>query len=201
MPSSFDGPTLTLEGHVMEIVDADGLANRRYVWVPSLDAILGGVLVLSGVHVWTRAAWVKALAAMAARKPDAVVPGHMMSNAAVDNSSIAYTRDYQLAFEEELARANNSDELISAMTQRYPNAGMGIALQIGAKVATGEMQWGWGRRQSNCKRYELLRTRALDCVAALAADDHSSSPRSVVARMLDTDAIESTVDRAVIRLR
>ena len=42
MPSSFDGPTLTLEGHAIEIVAADGLANRRYVWVPSLNAILGG---------------------------------------------------------------------------------------------------------------------------------------------------------------
>jgi glyoxylase-like metal-dependent hydrolase (beta-lactamase superfamily II) len=150
MPSNFDGPTLALEGHAIEIVDADGLANRRYVWVPSLNAILGGVLVFSGVHVWTadtqgveaRAAWVKNLDAMAARKPVVVVPGHMMSDAAVDSSSISYTRDYLLAFEEELAKANNSAELIAAMTERYPDAGMGIALQIGAKVATGEMQWG-----------------------------------------------------------
>jgi glyoxylase-like metal-dependent hydrolase (beta-lactamase superfamily II) len=150
MPSNFDGPTLTLEGHAIEIVDADGLANRRYVWVPSLNAVLGGVLVFSGVHVWTadtqgveaRAAWVKNLDAMAARKPVVVVPGHMMSDAAVDSSSISYTRDYLLAFEEELAKANNSAELIAAMTERYPDAGMGIALQIGAKVATGEMQWG-----------------------------------------------------------
>ena len=32
--------------------------------------------------------------------------------------------------------------LIAAMTKRYPSAGMGIALQIGAKVAKGEMKWG-----------------------------------------------------------
>jgi glyoxylase-like metal-dependent hydrolase (beta-lactamase superfamily II) len=150
MPSNFDGSTLTLEGHAIEIIDADGLANRRYVWVPSLNAILGGVLVFSGVHVWTadtqgveaRAAWVKNLDAMAARKPSVVVPGHMMSDAAVDSSSIGYTRDYLVAFEEELAKADNSADLITAMTQRYPDVGMGIALQIGAKVATGEMQWG-----------------------------------------------------------
>ena len=47
-----------------------------------------------------------------------------------------------LAFEEELAKATNSAELIAAMTKRYPDAGMGVALQIGAKVATGEMKWG-----------------------------------------------------------
>ncbi len=89
-----------------------------------------------------RAAWVKTLDAMAARKPAVVVPGHMAVTAAVDASAIQYTRDYLVAFEEELAKAADSAALIAAMTQRYPNAGMGVALQIGAKVAKGEMKWG-----------------------------------------------------------
>jgi glyoxylase-like metal-dependent hydrolase (beta-lactamase superfamily II) len=150
MPEAFDGLALNLEGHAVEIVTADGLANRRFLRVPSLGAIFGGVLVFAGVHVWTadtqgadaRAAWLKNLDAMAARKPAVVVPGHMTLDAAVDVSAILYTRDYLLAFEEELAKAANSSDLIAAMTTRYPNAGMGIALQIGAKVATGEMKWG-----------------------------------------------------------
>ena len=150
MPEAFDGRTLTLEGQTVEIVDADGLANRRYVWVPSLNAIFGGVLLFSGVHVWTadtqgaeaRAAWIKNLDAMAARKPAVVVPGHMAPTAATDASAIHYTRDYLVAFEEELAKATDSAALIAAMTKRYPDSGMGIALQIGAKVAKGEMKWG-----------------------------------------------------------
>ena len=150
MPEAFDGHNLTLEGNAIEIVDADGLANRRYVWLPSLNAIFGGVLVFSGVHVWTadtqgaeaRAAWIKALDAMAARKPTVVVPGHLAPGAAADAAAIRYTRDYLVAFEAELAKAADSATLIAAMTQRYPNAGMGVALQIGAKVAKGEMKWG-----------------------------------------------------------
>lgn len=150
MPEAFDGRTFTLESQTIEIAEADGLANRRYLWVPSLDAIFGGVLLFSGVHVWTadtqgaeaRAAWVRNLDAMAARKPAVVVPGHMAPDTATDASAISYTRDYLLAFEEELAKAANSADLIAAITRRYPNAGMGIALQIGAKVATGEMKWG-----------------------------------------------------------
>jgi glyoxylase-like metal-dependent hydrolase (beta-lactamase superfamily II) len=150
MPEAFDGRTLTLEGHPIEITDADGLANRRYVRVPSLNAIFGGVLVFSGVHVWTadtqgaeaRAVWMKTLDAMVARKPAVVVPGHMAPNAATDASAIRYTREYLVAFEEELANATDSDALIAAMTKRYPSAGMGVALQIGAKVAKGEMKWG-----------------------------------------------------------
>jgi len=150
MPAAFDGRTLTLEDQTIDIADADVPANRRYVWVPSLNAIFGGVLVFSGVHVWTadtqgaeaRAAWAKTLDAMLARKPAVVVPGHMAPGAATDATAIRYTRDYLAAFEEELAKAADSAALIAAMTKRYPSAGMGVALQIGAKVAKGEMKWG-----------------------------------------------------------
>ena len=150
MPEVFDGHSLELEEHSIEIVEADGLANRRYLWAPSLDAILGGVLVFSGVHVWTadtsgaegRAAWVRTLDAMLAREPALVVPGHMAPTAATDASAIRYTREYLLAFEEELGKAADSTALIAAMKARYPDAGMGIALEIGAKVAKGEMKWG-----------------------------------------------------------
>jgi glyoxylase-like metal-dependent hydrolase (beta-lactamase superfamily II) len=150
MPDAFDGQSLTLEGHTIEIVSAQGLANIRYVRVPSLNAIFGGVLIFAGVHVWTadtpgvkaRAAWVKTLDAMAAHKPAVVVPGHMAPDGPIDASAIGYTRDYLVAFEAELAKAIDSAALIDAMTRRYPEAGMGIALQIGAKVAKGEMKWG-----------------------------------------------------------
>ncbi len=150
MPEAFDGQTIELEEHVINIVDVEGLSNRRYLWVPSLNAIFGGVMVFSGVHVWTadtsgaeeRAAWVRNLNDMLARNPDVVVPGHMIPGDATDASAIRYTRDYLLAFEEELEKAADSTALIAAMSARYPEAGMGIALDIGAKVATGEMTWG-----------------------------------------------------------
>lgn len=149
-PETFDGPALSLEGHVINIVAAEGMANRRYLWVPSLQAVFGGVMVFSGVHVWTadtptpalRAAWIKNLDAMAAREPAIVVPGHMASNGALDASTLSYTRDYLAVFEEELPKAKDSAALIAAMARRYPEAGMNVALQIGAKVAKGEMKWG-----------------------------------------------------------
>lgn len=150
MPEAFDGDALTVDGERIEIVSIDGLVNRRYLWVPSLGAVFGGVLVFAGVHVWTadtasaelRAAWVRALDAMLARQPAVVVPGHMVADAQTDVAAIAYTRNYLLAFEDELAKAVDSAALVRAMQQRYPAAGMEVALNIGAKVAKGEMQWG-----------------------------------------------------------
>ena len=149
-PEAFDGPSLSLEGNVIEIIKAQDLENRRYLWVPALNAVFGGVLIFSGLHVWTadtptpaaRAAWVKNLEAIAARQPAVVVPGHLAANGALDISAVNYTREYLLAFEEEVTKAVNSDALIAAMNRRYPDAGLAPALQIGAKVAKGEMKWG-----------------------------------------------------------
>ncbi|MCQ4161600.1 MBL fold metallo-hydrolase [Roseomonas sp. GC11] len=150
MPEVFDGPALRVDGEAVEIVAAEGLANRRYLRVPALNAVFGGVLVFAGVHVWTadtptkeeRAAWIATLDRIAAARPAIVVPGHMAPGAAVDLSAVAHTRAYLLAFEEELARAANGAALKAAMEARFPGLGMGVALDIGAKVATGEMKWG-----------------------------------------------------------
>jgi len=150
MPEAFDGKTLTVDGETIDIVDVAGLPGRQYLWVPSLHAVFGGVLVFSGVHVWTadtptvaaRKTWIAELDAIAARKPAIVVAGHMVVDAPTDLSGIAHTKAYLVAFDEELAKAKDAASLKAAMEARFPNLGMGIALDIGAKVATGEMKWG-----------------------------------------------------------
>ena len=150
IPDTFDGKTLTVDGEAIEIFDADGLANRRYLWVPSLHAVFGGVLIFSGVHVWTadtstkvqRATWIANLEKIAARKPVVVVPGHLAPDAATDLSGVEHTKAYLIAFEEELAKTKDSGALVAAMNARFPGLGMDVALNIGAKVATGEMKWG-----------------------------------------------------------
>ncbi len=52
-----------------------------------------------------------------------------------------YTRTYLQRFETELEKAPNAAALIEAMKRLYPEAGLGIALDIGAKVNKGEMKW------------------------------------------------------------
>jgi len=150
LPEAFDGVSLTVDGETVEIVAAEGLANRRYLWVPSLKAVFGGVMIFSGVHVWTadtptaeiRAAWIANLDKIVARKPAVVVAGHTTAEAATDLSGITHTRAYLVAFEEELAKAKDSAGLKAAMGARFPNLGMDVALDIGSKVAKGEMKWG-----------------------------------------------------------
>jgi glyoxylase-like metal-dependent hydrolase (beta-lactamase superfamily II) len=150
LPEAFDDKTLNVDGETIEIVAAEGLANRRYLFVPSLNAVFGGVMIFGGVHVWTadtptkeqRAAWIANVEKIAARKPAIVVPGHMTPAFATDASSVAFTIAYLTAFEEEVAKAKDSATLKAAMEARFPGLGMGVALDIGSKVITGEMKWG-----------------------------------------------------------
>jgi glyoxylase-like metal-dependent hydrolase (beta-lactamase superfamily II) len=150
IPEADDTKTLTVDGHAIDIVPADGLANRRYLWVEDLQAVFGGVMVFSGTHVWTadtptkeqRAAWIANLDAIIARNPKVVVPGHMTSEAPMGLDAVEFTKSYLLAIEEELDKADGSEDLMAAMAARYPDLKMDVALNVGAKVLTGEMNWG-----------------------------------------------------------
>jgi glyoxylase-like metal-dependent hydrolase (beta-lactamase superfamily II) len=150
VPDEFKGTALTVDGETIEVRGASGeLAHRPYMWIPSIKAIVGNVAVFGNLHVWTadtqkaveRKAWLAQLDEMQALKPVVVVPGHMAAGTALDAGNIAYTRDYLLRFDAEVAKAKNAVELVEAMKKSYPQAGLGIALDIGAKVNKGEMQW------------------------------------------------------------
>ncbi|GAB4012172.1 MBL fold metallo-hydrolase [Nocardioides ultimimeridianus] len=142
---------LLLEGHRFELKGGTpALPDRHYLWQAEHRALLGGVLLFQHEHVWVadtptpadRTAWIAVLDEMAGLDPELVVPGHRLPGTPADGSAISATRDYLLAFEEELGRAADGDALIDALLKRYPDHGMQIAAQIGAKVALGEMTWG-----------------------------------------------------------
>jgi glyoxylase-like metal-dependent hydrolase (beta-lactamase superfamily II) len=150
LPEVLAGNVITLEGHALEVRGLeDGLPHRSYVWIPSLKAIAGGVNVFAGLHLWTadtqsateRADWAAKLGAMAALQPTRVIPGHSAPAAKQDASQIGWSQAYLARFEQELPKAANSGALIDAMKKAYPDAGLGIALDIGAKVNKGEMKW------------------------------------------------------------
>jgi glyoxylase-like metal-dependent hydrolase (beta-lactamase superfamily II) len=150
LPDELKGTTLTVDGETIEVRGTTGeLAHRPYMWIPSLKAVVGNIAVFGNLHVWTadtqkaseRAAWFAQLDEMQALKPATVVPGHMAAGTPLDASSITYTRNYLQRFDAEAAKAKNAAELIESMQKAYPQAGLGIALDIGAKVNKGEMQW------------------------------------------------------------
>jgi len=150
VPQPLQGDTIKLEGETLKIEGLNGATpDRSYVWIPSIKAIAGGVVVFNGLHVWTadtqsaesRKNWLATLDHIAALKPTTVVPGHFKVGAPLTPDSVAFTRDYLVRFEAETAKAANSAALITRMKELYPDAGLNGALDTGAKVAKGEMKW------------------------------------------------------------
>jgi len=150
VPELLQGTTLSVDGETIEVRGTTGeLAHRPYVWIPSIKTVAGNIAIFGNLHVWTadtqkaseRKAWFAQLDEIEALKPATVVPGHMAAGTPLDASSIRYTRDYLQRFDLEAAKAKTASELIDAMKKAYPQAGLGVALDIGAKVNKGEMQW------------------------------------------------------------
>jgi glyoxylase-like metal-dependent hydrolase (beta-lactamase superfamily II) len=150
MPQVLQGDTIKLEGQSLKIEGLDGATpDRSYVWIPSIKAVAGGVVLFKGLHVWTadtqtaesRQQWIATLDRIAALKPATVVPGHFAPGAALTPDSIAYTAGYLRRFETAIPQAADSAALSAAMKAAYPAAGLASALDISAKVAKGEMKW------------------------------------------------------------
>lgn len=146
-PQALKGTSLTLEGKQLSIRSVT--PERSYVWIPSIKAVVGGVVLFSDLHVWmadtqsaeSRKTWLATLDTIEALQAVTVVPGHFAPGVAMSPASIAYTRNYLTQFSEAAAKAANSSELIATMQALYPNAGLQSGLQTSAKVATGEMKW------------------------------------------------------------
>ncbi|KYN90300.1 MBL fold metallo-hydrolase [Vibrio cidicii] len=150
LPTAYQGKTLSLDGETIEIRDSEGeLAHRPYLWIPANRAILGNVAVYGNVHLWMadaqsnqeRHAWAEQLQQMAELKPQVVIPGHMTANTVTDSSAIRFSQSYLTAFDHAKSNSKDSAMLIKTMLASYPDAGLPMALEIGAKVHTGEMKW------------------------------------------------------------
>ncbi len=94
------------------------------------------------MHVYTaetdskaREKWLNSLNKIRTLKPLVVIPGHSKVGAPLDASTaLDFTENYLLAFEEELKKAQDPDSLINAMKERFPSAGLLLAIERGAKA-------------------------------------------------------------------
>jgi glyoxylase-like metal-dependent hydrolase (beta-lactamase superfamily II) len=150
VPEVLEGSSLTLEGRKLEVVGLDGKQpERSFVWIPSIKAVIGGVVLFDNLHVWmadtqspeSHTDWLTTLATIEKLKPKTVVPGHYLPGASSALQSAAFTAGYIEAFDAETVKARDSAALVAALKKRYPNAGGEDSLQLSAKVAKGEMKW------------------------------------------------------------
>ena len=147
VPQVMTATHLTLDGEKIEIKEMN--TPSAYLWAPSIKTAFGGVPVYSGVHVWmadsqtkaARAQWMQALDGMLALQPERVIPGHFLGTEPKGTQAVTFTRDYVQRFEQELATAKHSDQLIDGLKKAFPSLPVDDGLAIGAKVNMGEMKW------------------------------------------------------------
>jgi glyoxylase-like metal-dependent hydrolase (beta-lactamase superfamily II) len=143
--SKFDGGYLDFEGSRIEVIkniqgDTD---QNTMLWIPGQRILIAGDVLFDDTHLYTgetdgaaRAKWRDTLRKVRGLSPSVVVPGHSKVGAALDASTaVDFTERYLLAFDEELKAARDAEALINAMKQRFPSAGLLVALERGATAS------------------------------------------------------------------
>ncbi len=150
LPQVLTGNSMEIEGQKLEIIGLEEFPNRTFVWIPSIKAVIGGINVFGATfNLWmadaqnaeARKNWISVLDKMVALNPEIVIPAHANSNSAFDVSATKHSKNYIQFYEEALITNKTSESLIKAIKEKYPTLTFDIALQIGAKVNTGEMKW------------------------------------------------------------
>lgn len=150
VPEIIKGNSFTVDGEKLEIKGLDGASpDRTYVWVPSLKAVVGGVIVSDNIHVWvadtqtkaSRQNWQQTLESIKALNPTIVVPGHFTGASKLDIGTVTFTQQYLQDFETAAQSSKNSNELVQQVAAKYPQLDDKSSLELSAKVIKGEMQW------------------------------------------------------------
>lgn len=112
--------------------------------------LIGGIDIFNEIHIFladtsTEAdlqAWVQRLNSLLDLELDLVIPSHAGPDGSYDRKALEATRDYLFEVLEILGNAQDSATFINAMTEKHPSYLNKNVLALGAKVLTGEMNWG-----------------------------------------------------------
>ncbi|MEO6357175.1 MAG: MBL fold metallo-hydrolase [Ferruginibacter sp.] len=150
LPQVLKGTSIELEGQQLEIVGLEEFPSKTFVWIPSIKAVIGGINVFGTTfNLWmadaqtteARKQWINVLDKIESLHPAIVIPAHANSQSPFDVSAVKHTKSYIQFYEEALKTNKTSEALIAALKAKYPTLTFETALQIGAKVNTGEMKW------------------------------------------------------------
>ncbi|MDM3560379.1 MBL fold metallo-hydrolase [Proteus vulgaris] len=150
IPEVVTGDSFSIEGETISIKGLDSQSpDRTYLYVPKLNAVMGGVLVSENIHIWLadtqtvaeRQHWVSALQQIKSLSPKTVIPGHYLPEATYSLQAVDFTMNYLIEAEKNLEKTKNSDEFIAVMEKTHQNLADKSSLELSAKVLKGEMQW------------------------------------------------------------
>jgi hypothetical protein len=91
-----------------------------------------------------RQQWIRDIERLEKMGAEVVIPGHQKPGMPFDNSSFAFTKDYLIATEEELANTDSTETFFYNMAMRYPDANLlFLSDEMNAAVFKGGRDWHW----------------------------------------------------------
>ena len=145
IPLPWPSTHFTVDGEAVDVIaglqgDVGPGPRNNVVWVPSLGAAMVGDIAFNHVHLSLRAtdaqsrkAWQETLRLVRARNPRVVVAGHKNRPDLPDTPDVLeFNSAYLTEFEAALAASHTANELIAAMKQKFPQAGLDRILQFTA---------------------------------------------------------------------
>lgn len=144
----YNSETIEVDGEIIEIRpgyvgDVGGASPdepHTVLFVPSLNALIPSDIVYNDGHVMmggttreSRAKWIAQIEGWLGEDYRIVVPGHQPATSKLEpRAALTHTRDYIIAYGEEIERAKTADELVGAMVERFPDIGHQVALRFSA---------------------------------------------------------------------
>jgi len=145
IPQPWPGTHFTVDGQSVDVIaglqgDVGPGPRNNVVWVPSLAAAIVGDIAFNQVHLSLRAtdarsrnAWQETLRLVQERHPRIVVADHKNHAELPDTPDVlAFNKAYLTEFEAALAASHTAGELIAAMKQKFPEAGLDRILNFTA---------------------------------------------------------------------
>ncbi len=145
IPQPWPDTHFTVDGQSVDVIaglqgDVGPGPRNNVVWVPSLAAAIVGDIAFNQVHLSLRAtdaqsrkAWQETLRLVQERHPRIVVAGHKNHAELPDTPDVlAFNSAYLTEFEAALAASHSAGELIAAMKQKFPQAGLDRILNFTA---------------------------------------------------------------------
>ena len=145
IPQPWPGTHFTVDGQPVDLIvglqgDVGPGPRNNVVWIPSLAAAIVGDIAFNQVHLSLRAtdpqsrkAWQETIRLIQERHPSIVVAGHKNHPELPDTPDVlAFNSAYLTEFEAALAASQSAGELVAAMKQKFPQAGLDRILNFTA---------------------------------------------------------------------
>jgi glyoxylase-like metal-dependent hydrolase (beta-lactamase superfamily II) len=143
VPGPLEGEELRIETHRLAVskLGQSDVADSTVIRIPELDTVIAGDAVYNDIHPWMyrsdharRMAWVDTLNEIEELAPATIIAGHKDPDAPDDDGArtLQTTRQYIRDFDSAVATSKRGEEVVAAMSEKYPALGNPYTLWLAA---------------------------------------------------------------------